>query len=267
MMLYELTKRNLEDHLYSRLHEFLSCYGNGLIPEQLGSVNMHDVLDVGCGLGEWLLDMAFKYPEKEFVGLDNHAARLDYARAYASVQGIEHVRFVLGDMLQMPFNDDSYALVHGRFLLMTMTAMVRRALLNELLRVCASGGYVLLQETLFPVTNSAACMYWFDLFRLAFERAEIAPLVVSEVEHQLCLTGCRAVQHVDTAISISYGTAAHRALCTHVSELQNFLAPFLLSAGVVAADQLDRIYMHVQIDLVNKDFVGVWPAVAFIGQK
>jgi hypothetical protein len=144
--------------------------------------------------------------------------------------------------------------------------VVRRALLNELVRVCAPGGYVLLQETLFPMTNSNACRYWFDLFRLAFEHAEIAPLVVSEIEHQLCLAGCRSAQHVDTAIPISYGTAAHRALCTHAVELQNFLAPFLLSAGVVAADQLNQIYMQTQIDLVSKDFVGVWPVVAIIGQ-
>jgi ubiquinone/menaquinone biosynthesis C-methylase UbiE len=267
MMLYELARRNLEDHLYSRLHEFLSCYGDGLIPEQLERVKIHNVLDVACGLGEWLLDMAFKYPGKEFVGLDSHEARLCYGRAYASVQGMEHVKFVPGDMLQMPFEDGCYDLVHGRFLLMTVTSVVRRTLLNELLRVCVPGGYVLLQETLFPITNSDACMYWFDLFRLAFERAEIPPLVVSEVEHQLYLLGCRVVQRIDTAISISYGSAAHRALCTHAIELQNFLSPFLLSAGVIAADQLNRIDMQVQIDLVNKNFLGTWPVVTFIGQK
>jgi SAM-dependent methyltransferase len=266
-MLYELTRQNLEDHLYSRLHEFLACYGDGLIPEQLDSVNIHNVLDVACGLGEWLLDMAFRYPEKEFVGLDRHAARLDYARAYACVQGIEHVKFFQGDMLHMPFNDNSYDLVHGRFLLMTVTAMVRRVLLNELVRICTPEGYVLLQETLFPVTNSDACAYWYDLFRLAFERAEIAPLAVYEIEHQLCQAGCRSVQRIDTTIPISHGTAAHRALCTHAIELQNFLAPFLLSTGVITTDQLNKICMQVHIDLVSKDFVGVWPVVAFIGQK
>lgn len=266
-MLNELTRRNLEDHVYSRLHEFLSCYGNGLIPEQLESVNTHDVLDVACGLGEWLLDMAFKYPEKVFVGLDNHAARLDYARAYASVQGIEHVQFLLGDMLQMPFEGHSFDLVHGRFLLMTMTTVVRRALLSELVRVCVPEGYVLLQETLFPLTNSDASRYWFDLFRLAFERAEIPPLVVSEIERQLYQAGCRSVQRIDTTIPISYGTAAHRALCTRAIEMLSFLAPLLLSSGVVAADQLDKICMQFQIDLVSKDFTGLWPVVAFIGQK
>jgi len=266
-MLYELTRHNLEDHLYSRLHEFISCYGDGLIPEQLDSVDFHDVLDVACGLGEWLLDMAFKYPEKEFVGLDRHAARLDYARAYASVQGIEHVKFFQGDMLHMPFKDGSYDLVHGRFLLMTVTATVRRVLLNEMVRVCMPEGYVLLQETLFPVTNCDASMYWFDLFRLAQERAEITPLVACDIEQQLYQAGCRSVQHIDTMIPISHGTAANRALCTHAIEMQNFLAPFLLSTGVVTADQLNKISMQVHIDLVSKDFVGVWPVVAFIGQK
>lgn len=266
-MLYELTRHNLEDHLYSRLHEFISCYGDGLIPEQLDSVDFHNVLDVACGLGEWLQDMAFKYPEKEFAGLDCHAARLDYARAYASVQGIEHVKFFQGDMLHMPFNDDSYDLVHGRFLLMTVTATVRRALLNELVRVCIPEGYVLLQETLFPVTNSDANMYWFDLCRLALERAEITPLVACEIERQLYQAGCSSVQRVDTKIPISYGTAGNRALCTHAIEMQNFLASFLLSTGIVTAEQLNKICMQVHIDLVSKDFVGVWPVVAFIGQK
>jgi SAM-dependent methyltransferase len=266
-MLHEMARHNLEDHLYSRLHEFLICYGNGLIPEQLKGVSIQNVLDVACGLGEWLLDMAFRYPEAEFVGLDSDATRLEYARAYASVQGIEHVKFLQGDMLRMPFNDNSYDLVHGRFLLMTMTAKVRRLLFNELVRVCVPGGCVLLQEALYPITNSNASMYWNDLFRLAFERAEIAPFMADEIEHQLYLAGCCSVQRLDTKISISPGTAAHLALCTHASELQNFVAPFLISTGVVTADQVNKISIQFQIDLVSKDFAGEWPVIAFIGWK
>jgi hypothetical protein len=110
-------------------------------------------------------------------------------------------------------------------------------------------------------------MFWNDLFRLAFERAEIAPLVPGEIEHQLCQAGCRSVQRVDTTIPISHGTDANRALCTHAIEMQNFLAPFLISTGVVTADQVNKICMQVQIDLVSRDFVGEWPVVAFIGQK
>src|SRR6266700_7815889 len=42
----------------------------GLLPEQTDLSSIHRVLDVACGPGGWVLDMAFEHPEVQVVGID-----------------------------------------------------------------------------------------------------------------------------------------------------------------------------------------------------
>ena len=50
-MTYEVAKYNLENHLYSCLNEFLSMYGEGLVPKHINILGIRHVLDVACGSG------------------------------------------------------------------------------------------------------------------------------------------------------------------------------------------------------------------------
>src|SRR5437879_5476782 len=104
--MYERAKYCLEDHLFGRLHEFLHWYGGGLLPEQLDLSDVRSVLDVACGSGEWVLDMAFACPRVRYMGLDNDAPRVSYARACAGVLGLENVEFMQSDMFCMALPDN-----------------------------------------------------------------------------------------------------------------------------------------------------------------
>src|SRR5579875_840647 len=42
----------------------------GLLPAQIDPAQIHDVLDIGCGPGGWVRDVAFTYPEMEVTGFD-----------------------------------------------------------------------------------------------------------------------------------------------------------------------------------------------------
>lgn len=266
-MRYEHARYSLEDHLFSFLHHFLISYGPGLLPPSLALDTIHTVLNVGCGLGEWLLDMAFTYPALCFDGLDHSAERLNYACAYARVQSLENVRLRQGDMLQMPFAQNSYDLVYGRFLLLSVMKQHRQTLLHELVRVCAPAGCVLLLESLYPITNSAAYRLGCDLFHRALAQAAIDPDVTADTVHQLSLAGCTSVERVNTTISLSYGSPAHRLLSARAAELLHFLLPFFLHSGVIDRYQFERLTYQLQIDLAQENFLGEWPIVTYIGRK
>lgn len=50
-----------------------ALFGGDILEPVRGSIDLDDnchVLDVGCGPGSWLLDLATSYPNSKFVGID-----------------------------------------------------------------------------------------------------------------------------------------------------------------------------------------------------
>jgi ubiquinone/menaquinone biosynthesis C-methylase UbiE len=111
--------------------------GNYLAPIE----NPRQILDVGCGTGQWAYEMARKYPQALVVGLD-----LEQAKNPSSPP--DNYRFVQGDVLQgLPFADNTFDFVHQRLLFLAVPLMAWPALVKELVRVTAPGGWVELLET------------------------------------------------------------------------------------------------------------------------
>src|SRR3989442_10464417 len=69
-------------------HRILTEHLGGLFPEGFNSGNIHNVLDIACGPGGWVLDMAWAYQEIQVVGIDNNPEMLRYAQAQAFSRGL-----------------------------------------------------------------------------------------------------------------------------------------------------------------------------------
>jgi arsenite methyltransferase len=70
------------------------------------------VLDIGCGVGFPLLELAARLgPRGEVTGLDPWKAALARAEAKARLRGIANIRFVEGVAEAMPFDDHSFDLI------------------------------------------------------------------------------------------------------------------------------------------------------------
>src|SRR5947209_5536321 len=88
----------------------------GLFAEQSDLSGINRVLDVGCGPGGWVLEMAFAYPQIEVVGFDVSEAMINYARTRAQVQHLNNAHFHVMDARQpLNFSDNSFDLVNARF--------------------------------------------------------------------------------------------------------------------------------------------------------
>lgn len=265
--MYERAKYCLEDHLFGRLHEFLHWHGGGLLPEQLDLSNVRSVLDVACGSGEWVLDMAFAYPQVQYMGLDNDAPRISYARACARVLGLENVDFMLSDMFCMALPDNYCDLVHGRFLSTALLPITEQHLYAELLRVCAPRGRVVLSELLYPWTNSAACNCWCEYLRQAIECSRRMVGKPATLSHVLYDAGWRSVRSITTTIDISYGSTAHKVISTKAWEMMQFIKPFFLHYGVVSEKHLEQLSTAILIDIDKEAFEGECSLVAYVGRK
>jgi ubiquinone/menaquinone biosynthesis C-methylase UbiE len=98
------------------------------------------ILDVGCGTGQWAYEMAREYPQALVVGLD-----VEEAKNPVSAPG--NYRFVQGDVLKgLPFADNTFDFVHQRLLMFAIPAPAWPEVVKELVRVTAPGGWVELAE-------------------------------------------------------------------------------------------------------------------------
>jgi SAM-dependent methyltransferase len=110
--------------------------GNYLAPIK----NPRQILDVGCGTGQWAYEIAGEYPQALVVGLDLEEAK-------NPVSAPDNYRFVQGDVLkELPFGENTFDFVHQRLLLAAIPAPAWPEVVKELVRVTAPGGWIELVE-------------------------------------------------------------------------------------------------------------------------
>src|SRR5271167_1274627 len=128
---------------------------SGLLPEQPDLSTIHRVLDVACGPGGWVLDLATESPDTEVVGVDIDTGMIEYATTMARASGLDNALFqVMDASAPLAFPDGSFDLVNGRFLVGFLTQAQWPTVIGEMVRVCCSRGIIRLTESEWGGTNS-----------------------------------------------------------------------------------------------------------------
>ncbi|HJT59846.1 MAG TPA: class I SAM-dependent methyltransferase, partial [Ktedonobacteraceae bacterium] len=131
----------------------------GVLPEQPDPTRLQRVLDVGCGTGDWLIEVARTYPSiPVLVGIDVNSNMVQYARTQAATQHVEgRVQFHIMDALRMlEFPSASFDLVNQRLGMSYLRTWDWPKLLGEYRRVTRPGGVIRITECNFPASSSAA---------------------------------------------------------------------------------------------------------------
>src|SRR5258708_4848121 len=135
--------------------KLLNVAMDGVFPPDLDLTGVVRVLDLACGPGEWANEVAFDYPQMQVVGVDLNSTMVNYANAFARVQGLPNVSFELMDLMgSLDFHDASFELINGRFLAGFQNPTSWSALLSECWRVLVPGGIMLLSECEMGISNS-----------------------------------------------------------------------------------------------------------------
>jgi tRNA G46 methylase TrmB len=65
----------------------------GLLPSSLEQAERWQVLDIGCGPGEWAIEMAQQYPSCQVFGIDISVPMITYASSFAESRKLSNVQF------------------------------------------------------------------------------------------------------------------------------------------------------------------------------
>ncbi|KAI2622067.1 methyltransferase type 11 [Xylaria nigripes] len=115
------------------------------------------ILDVGCGPGSITLGLASRVPEGSVTGIDIHADAVNYASEMCKQRGVTNASFSVGDALKLPFDDNSFDIVHAHQVLVHLPGAedepgpVRG--LKEMRRVCKPGGFVCTRDVDWPTVR------------------------------------------------------------------------------------------------------------------
>ncbi|CAG8823857.1 30354_t:CDS:2 [Gigaspora margarita] len=93
------------------------------------------VLDIGCGFGSWIYDMAKNYPLSHFTGIDINNPK---------DATLPNVSLTQGDVLEgLPYPDCSFDYIHFRDFLWSISSKdASNKLFPELIRILKPGGWI-----------------------------------------------------------------------------------------------------------------------------
>ncbi|QYH35870.1 class I SAM-dependent methyltransferase [Salinibacterium sp. M195] len=120
------------------------------------------LLDIGCGPGTITAEFAERLAPGRVAGLDAASAAIDKASAFTA----DNLSFLVGDAYALPFDDNSFDLVHSHQTLQHLGDPV--AALREMKRVAKPGGLIAVRDVDYEGTICFPALpglrVWADLY-------------------------------------------------------------------------------------------------------
>jgi ubiquinone/menaquinone biosynthesis C-methylase UbiE len=236
-----------------------------LFPEGFDLSKMETVLDIGCGPGSWVIEVAFACSHMTVTGIDVSEMMVDYARARVQVRRLDNAVFRVMDALQpLDFPDDSFDLINGRFLTGFMDKQSWPGLLQECRRILRPGGYLCLTECEAGYSTSLALQRLNTLLFSALKKAgrsfspdgqSVGMLAV--FKRLLKQAGLQDIHLVPYLIDSSADSELYHLSRDEVTVSFKMLEPFLVrSMGLISQQEFDTLY-HLATGDMYGDFGGV----------
>ncbi|KAI8143189.1 S-adenosyl-L-methionine-dependent methyltransferase [Fennellomyces sp. T-0311] len=131
-----------QDRLNSEHFAIKALYSSNILPnveEQLP--DDANILDIGCGSGSWVMEMAIEHPNAHVTGID-------MADMFPTAIRPENVTFQLTNIIDgLPYDDNTFDFVHMRQLIVGLRTTEWPKVLAEIFRVLKPGGLVQLVES------------------------------------------------------------------------------------------------------------------------
>jgi ubiquinone/menaquinone biosynthesis C-methylase UbiE len=255
--------------------QMITSMMGGVLPEQPNPTRFQRVLDVGCGTGGWLIEVAKTYPTISLlIGADISAKMLAYARSQAEEQQVnDRVEFATMDALRMlEFPDEFFDLVNHRLGGSWIRTWEWLKLLDEYQRVCKPGGVIRVTESRFGVDSTSPTLT--RLFELGFQAfyqsghffTQDRSGGIGELARVLKQYGVQEVQTRTHILPYRAGTVEAQSLYEDVKLIFRTALPFMRK-WMRMPDDYEEIYQQALAEMQQPDFEATWTLLTVWGTK
>ncbi len=247
----------------------------GPLSEQGENPPFQNVLDLACGPGGWVLDVARLLPEAQVTGVDLSKLMTDYGRATAKARGLHNAHFTPANILEpFPFEDNSFDLINARALVAVLTPRVWPSVLRETFRVCCSGGIMRLTESEMPLTNSPAFEQISQMALNAFSMTgrNFSPTarnfgITPMLSKLLKNAGYHNVKYKAYGVDTSTGTEGHESFYQDFMVVLQLGKPFFVGLGLTTDEKYEELYQQTLREMMADDFCAIGYSMTAWGEK
>lgn len=263
-------------HLIEQDRNFNTSMG-GLLPEQPKEAlqHFHHVLDVACGPGGWVLELAQAYPHMQITGIDISSRMIEYANAQARASGLDNARFKVGNITEpLDFPGESFDLVNSRHIEEVIPVPAFPPLFKEMFRITRPGGTIRITGSEWGVTNSFA---YETLMRQLLRASRIAGLDFSADGRNIGISpwlrrflhdaGCVNIQERPSFLDCSAGAELHDSGYRDLTLAFELMNPFLVGVGVTTQQEFEYLKQRLSVEMLEDSFRGIVYTLTAWGQK
>jgi ubiquinone/menaquinone biosynthesis C-methylase UbiE len=202
------------------------------------------LLDCGCGLGSITNGFARFLPNGKVVGIDTENFLLNMAREDAAQKGLKNVHYQLGNILKLPFPDNSFDVVFEHALF-TYLSPYKEIALKEMLRVVKSGGIIASRE------HDIDTMIFYPDSKILSEAMALRKIMYEEAEADLRMGRKLKYLYSDPRLQsfiisssslVTFNQMLINAASTYLSQelIDSIFIGRLVKTKVVTPSQIDR---------------------------
>jgi ubiquinone/menaquinone biosynthesis C-methylase UbiE len=117
-----------------------------------------EALDIATGTGEFARALASRVAT--VIGLDATDAMMEQGKKFIEQASIENVTFQKGVVQDLPFEDETFDIVSSRYAFHHFADP--RSVISEMVRVCKTGGHVIVVDIVIPDESTAAEYQYYE---------------------------------------------------------------------------------------------------------
>ncbi len=237
--------------------------------------SLQNILDLACGPGGWVLDVAFALPQAEVAGVDISKIMVDYANTRAQSQHLTNASFGVMDITQpLDFADASFDLVNARFIATVLPNARWDSFLSECTRILRPGGTLRITEFVEYATTSPSYARLNSLLNQAMQRINyglspdeafnkvtvVLPKMLRERNYQ----NVRLAAYV---LEFSTGTEAWDDGYHNLEVIGHVAEPLLTNLGLITAEELRKLTQQMALEAHEENFCAMQHFMTISGRK
>lgn len=235
------------------------------------------IVDLACGPGGWVLDVAHACPDCEVAGVDISELMLGYAKACAASKLKQNVSFGKMDITQpLDFSDNTFDLVNARLLVAVLRREHWEPFLDECMRILKPGGILRLTEPVEPGGDTTSKAYqtvcrlmmqilWRHGYGFSVDgyNMGVSPVLPSLLRRR----GYTSVRIQPHMLEFAANTQGWRGMYDNMLAGESQMEAFFSKTDLMSMEEVRRHFQQAHIDWHSPEFGGMMHFFSALGQK